>query len=91
MQDVVTKFVLAARLTGFQINNFGLNLNFGNVFASVVTPDCCQMINRIADRLEEFCKFVSYLRRRMFSNFYLESIFFLCGLEIANLFVEQKK
>tara|TARA_B100001093_G_scaffold502200_1_gene554852 strand:- start:879 stop:1121 length:243 start_codon:yes stop_codon:yes gene_type:complete len=76
MQDVVTKFVLAARLTGFQINNFGLNLNFGNVFASVVTPDCCKMISRIADRLEEFCKFVNYLRRWMFSNFYLGCTYF---------------
>ena len=52
----------------FQINKFEFNLNFGNVFDSLVMLVCKNIAKIIAYSPEEFLKFVNYLDPRMFPN-----------------------
>ena len=52
----------------FQINKFEFNLNFGNVFDSLVMLVCKNIAKIIAYSPEEFLKFVNYLGPRMFPN-----------------------
>jgi hypothetical protein len=37
---------------------------------------CQNTINKVVDQPEDFCKFINYLSRWMFSNFLLDCIYF---------------
>jgi hypothetical protein len=52
----------------FQINKFEFNLNFGNVFDSLVMFDCKNIVKIIAYSPEGFLKFVNYLDPSVFPN-----------------------